>query len=276
MEIVMTLAAGEDIARLEANIAFHLAAGVTKVLVGGGEESVPETVVARHGAKVVSVPHELHLPTVAVDDHGADWVLEGSVDEYWWPRADSIATVVETVPGRYGCVQALGRTFVATAVPGEPFFEGAVHRVAYRAGAHDPSSPWAPFRRFAVRAGGIRRHEVQAIFRFWYPFEVLRVPSQGEATPLNPSEAFVEDTRLRDALRALTSGHSPTFARPDAADDAEFALEVEALGDADLIALREQADRLAARLAAIERSPLLAVELRGRRLMRPVLRRVRR
>jgi hypothetical protein len=79
--------------------------------------------------------------------------------------------------------------------------------------------------------------------------------------------SLVIDTRLRDALSALrtdttrefglpVSGENRlSFPRPSVVDDAAYAVDVAALGEADVVRVQRHLDTLEARLRAMERSP---------------------
>jgi hypothetical protein len=76
---------------------------------------------------------------------------------------------------------------------------------------------------------------------------------------------LVLDTRLRDALRALNDGKQLVFPRPTVVDEAAYAVDVAALGEADLVRLQRRLDTLEQRLLTIERRPSVRIEnkLRG-------------
>lgn len=91
---------------------------------------------------------------------------------------------------------------------------------------------------------------------------------------------FVEDTRLRDALRTLAGvdrlAQRPTFAgqtplsfeRPSVVDDALFAVEAAVIGEADEVRLRRQVDELDRRLQKLESFVGVRIESRLRGLLR--------
>lgn len=63
---------------------------------------------------------------------------------------------------------------------------------------------------------------------------------------------LVVDTRLRDALRAISAGRAPVFPVPTLVDEARYAVEAAALGEADVIRLQRRLDELEGRLGAVE------------------------
>jgi hypothetical protein len=130
------------------------------------------------------------MARLAATDHGADWVINSDVDEFWWPRGGSFPEVLGELPGRYGVVQSLVRHFPPTLSDEGPFHERLVHRLAAQAPINDPLSPWRPFRKVVHRAhpdaivieGG---HEVRGVdlqpLRGWYPIECLHFPMRSRA-----------------------------------------------------------------------------------------------
>jgi hypothetical protein len=76
---------------------------------------------------------------------------------------------------------------------------------------------------------------------------------------------LVLDTRLRDAVRTLNEGKPLVFPRPTVVDEAAYAVDVAALGEADLVRLQRRLDTLEQRLLTIERRPSVRIErkLRG-------------
>ncbi len=67
------------------------------------------------------------------------------------------------------------------------------------------------------------------------------------------SGRLVVDTRLRDALRQIESGSGPlVFETPTLVDEATYAVEAAALGEADVVRLQRRLDELEHRLATVE------------------------
>ena len=66
---------------------------------------------------------------------------------------------------------------------------------------------------------------------------------------------LVVDTRLRDALRRLEAGGGPLeFETPSLVDEATYAVEAAALGEADVVRLQRRLDQLEHRLRSVELS----------------------
>ena len=84
---------------------------------------------------------------------------------------------------------------------------------------------------------------------------------------------LVVDTRLRDALRALREGEELTFPKPTVVDEAAYAVDVAALGEADVVRLQRRLDALEQRLLTLERRPLVRVDRKLRGAAKKLLRR---
>jgi len=84
---------------------------------------------------------------------------------------------------------------------------------------------------------------------------------------------LVIDTRLRDALRTLRDAKTLTFPRPTVVDEAAYAVDVAALGEADVVRLQRRLDTLEQRLQSVERRPGVRIERTLRRAAKKVLRR---
>jgi hypothetical protein len=101
--------------------------------------------------------------------------------------------------------------------------------------------------------------------------------------------SLVIDTRLRDALRSLRveqedgsgrefripleSEENLVFPRPSVVDEAAYAVDVAALGEADLVRLQRRLDMLEQRLVPLERSPSIRAYRSLRRAAKKILRR---
>ena len=125
------------------------------------------------------------MARLAASEHGADWVLHGDGDEFWWPRGGSIADVLAVVPARYGVVRAAWHHFAPRPEDGRHFAERMVALVSSDAAHTRQTDPFHAQVKIAHRArpgvtvtqGG---HDVEGpgldVLRSWYPFEVLHFP----------------------------------------------------------------------------------------------------
>ena len=166
----MTLLVRDERDIVEEHLAFHLAAGVDEVIVTDhASTDGTEEVLARYErdgrVRVLREPDGpfrqrewvTHMARLAATEHGADWVVNGDADEFWWPRGGSLQEVLAAVPRRYGIVQSLVRHFVPVADDGRPFQERMTYRLRPTAPVNDPASPWRPYRKVVHRASPGRR-----------------------------------------------------------------------------------------------------------------------
>jgi len=194
----MTLVVRDERDIIEQHVAFHRAAGVDAMIVTDhASTDGTEEVLARHERDgYVTLIREPEGPfrqrdwvtrmaRLAATEHGADWVINGDADEFWWPHGGSLNAVLAAVPRRYGTVQSLVRHFVPVADDERPFQERMTYRLRPTAPVNDPASPWRPYRKVVHRAsadvelveGGhaVRSEKLQPL-RGWYPIECLHFP----------------------------------------------------------------------------------------------------
>jgi hypothetical protein len=342
MKLVLTLLARDEADIVDAQIKFHLNAGVDFVIATDNLSEDGTTEILESYAK----SGQLHLiredseylkqaewitrmGRLAATDFGADWVIHSDADEFWWPRGDSLKDVLASIPKRYGIVRALLRHFVPRPDDGVTFGERMIVRMSTSAPINDPRSLFRPNLKVVHRAdpsvnvsiGAQRLIDSPLVpLRGWYPIEFFHFPVRsleqcerkyahqqtgpGE-TPspyydrvraliddgrlddvygsLVVDDAALErgleegtlviDTRLRDALRTLSEGNPLTFPRPTVVDEAAYAVDVAALGEADVVRLQRRLDALEQRLITIERRPSVRIENKLRGAAKKLLRR---
>jgi hypothetical protein len=291
VKLVQTLAARADPDATDAQIAFHLNAGVDFVIA-----TVPET----HSAAAILERYErdgylrvlrgetdaearTRMARLAATEYSADWVINSDADEFWWPRGESLKDVLAPIPPRYTIVQALRRALVPEPGADDSFGE----RLTARRASEDspPPSPWSLLRpihradpEVVVQADGSVQVARPVPLRSWYPVEVFHIAERNGTQ----SGSLVEDTRLRDALRTLREGVTDgsyalpsagtaalSFRTPDIVDDAAYAVECAAVGEVDLPRLEEYVTELEQRVGWLE-------QRFWPRLLRSVSRRVNR
>jgi hypothetical protein len=74
-------------------------------------------------------------------------------------------------------------------------------------------------------------------------------------------------------LRRLREEKPLAFPRPTVVDEAAYAVDVAALGEADVVRLQRRLDTLEQRLVTLERRPLVRIDRRLRRVAKTLLRR---
>jgi hypothetical protein len=342
MKLVMTLLARDEADIVDAQIDYHLNAGVdfviaTDNLSEDGTTDILESyantgqlhLIREDGEYLRQADWITRMGQLAATEFGADWVIHSDADEFWWPRGDSLKDVLASIPTRYGIVGALLRHFVPRPGDESPFAERMTVRISSSAPINDPRSLFRPNLKIIHRAdpnvdvsiGAQRLLDSPLVpLRGWYPIEFFHFPvrsleqcerkyahqqtgpgqtpspyydrvrsliAEGRLEELYESlvvdddalerglseGSLVEDARLRDALRTLREGQRLTFPRPTVVDEAAYAVDVAALGEADVVRLQRRLDTLEQRLLTVERRPLLRVDRTLRGAAKKLLRR---
>ena len=246
MKVVMTLLVRDEADVVDAQLAYHLHAGVDEVIAmdnasTDGTTEILERYERTGRLRLIREPSDemrqdewvTRMARLAAAEHGADWVLHADADEFWWPRGGSVKEVLATVPQRYGVVRGCWRHFLPRPDDGAFFAERMADAYeAYRAGRLDD---------------------------FYAP---LVVDDEELAAGLADG-TYALDTRLRDTLRTLglgAAGEPPTRApatqRSAVEEAALFAAEYTSLGEADLGGFYgARVDELEARLGRLEEGP---------------------
>jgi Glycosyl transferase family 2 len=203
MKLVLTVLARDEADVIDAQIAFHLNAGVDFVIATDNASQDGTTEIlesyAREGClHLIREPAEglrqaewvTRMARLAATEHGADWVINTDADEFWWPRGGSLKEMLEAVAPRYGIVQAFWRSFVPRPDDEEFFAERMTARLSQRAPINDPTSVYRPVIKVAHRADpqvtvGRGNHALVDSpllpLTTWYPVEVLHFPLRSRA-----------------------------------------------------------------------------------------------
>ena len=202
MKLALTLLAKNEADVIDANIAYHLGAGVDLVVAtdNGSTDGTLE-ILERYESE--GVLHLIREPSTdfrqgewvtrmarLAADRGADWVINADADEFWWPRAGNLKEVLERLPERYGIVHGVWRPFVARPDDGSHFAERMTVRLSMQAAINDPTNPFRPARKAMHRAHPNVRvrdgnHDVEGTplvkLQGWYPLEVFHLPLRSRA-----------------------------------------------------------------------------------------------
>jgi hypothetical protein len=229
----MTLLARDEADLIDAQIAFHLHAGVDYV-VATDNRSRDGTIEILERYERAGVLHLLRedgddmrqdewvtrMARMAATEFGADWVVNADADEFWWPRAGSLKHVFATVPERYGILRGCWRHFLPRPDDGSFFAERMTVRLATPTSPGDKRTIFHAHQKVAHRADpGVLieagNHDAVGAglepIRAWHPIEVLhfsfRSPAQlalkarGGWLRNDDYEPTVHQLLLDDALR---------------------------------------------------------------------------
>jgi Glycosyl transferase family 2 len=342
MKLIMTLLARDEADIVNAQLEFHLNAGVDFVVATDnrsqdGTTDILESyardghlhLIREDGEYLRQAEWITRMGRLAATDFGADWIIHSDADEFWWPRGESLKDVLASIPSRYGIVRALLRHFVPRPDGEGSFADRMTVRTSTSAPINDPRSLFRPNLKIAHRAdptvnvsiGAQRLIDSQFLpLRGWYPIEFFHFPvrsleqcerkyrHQQIAEGQTPSPYYdrvrtflqegrvaefyeslvvddealerglrdgslVLDSRLRDALHTLDAGGRLAFPRPTVVDEAAYAVDVAALGEADVVRLQRRLDTLEQRLQTLERRPSVRIDRKLRRTAKKLLRR---
>ncbi|HXF98347.1 MAG TPA: glycosyltransferase family 2 protein [Gaiellaceae bacterium] len=251
MRLVMTLLARDEADVVDAQLAYHLAAGVDFVVATDnrsrdGTTEVLERyaqegrlhLIREEGDDLRQSEWVTRMARLAATDFGADWVLNADADEFWWPQAASLKEILEAVPARFGVVRGAWRNFVPR--PGGGFFAERM-TVRFCRPTFEDHPLGTHFKSVHRAAPDVRvgrgNHEAFAPglhpLRGWYPIEILHFPvrsleqclrkyvTQFEALERNREKGI--PAHMAEAYRAWRAGRLEEFYAPLVVDDAALA-----------------------------------------------------
>jgi glycosyltransferase involved in cell wall biosynthesis len=191
----MTLLARNEADIVDAQLAFHLNAGVDYVVAidNGSDDGTTEILqsYARDGHLHLTRDERDYeqgkwvsgMARRAATEFGADWVINSDADEFWWPRGGSLKDVFAAVPRRYGVVRGMWRHFAPRPFGDELFAERMTVRVTNP--GVDDNSPYSARFKTAHRADPAvtvleGNHRVDGAhvrpIPGWYPIDILHFP----------------------------------------------------------------------------------------------------
>ena len=191
----MTVLARDEADIVDAQLAYHLHAGVDHVIAtdNASSDGTTEILERYERAGCLQLLREsaddmrqdewvTRMARLAAAEHGADWVIHSDADEFWWPRGGSLKAVLATVPARYGVVRGCWRHFLPRPDDGAFFAERMTVRLATPAHPGDKETIFHAHQKVAHRAHPdveIERGNHDAVaaglepLRAWHPLEVL-------------------------------------------------------------------------------------------------------
>ena len=249
MKLVMTLLARDEADIVDAQIAFHLNAGVDLVVATDNRSHDGTTEILERYARegrlhLIREPGDdlrqsewvTRMARLASVELGADWILNTDADEFWWPRGGDFRALFGTIPDRFGVVRGAWRNFVPRPDDHRFFAERLTARLCRPSfHSHPLSTHFKSAHRGAtdVRVGR-GNHEAfgQGLVpvRGWFPIEILHFPvrslehcmrkyvTQFVALERNAEKGIPD--HMADAHRAYRAGSLEAFYEPLVVDDA--------------------------------------------------------
>jgi hypothetical protein len=197
VKLVQTLVVRDEADIVDAQISYHLNAGVDFVIATDHESRDGTTEILESYARdgllrriaVSGAMHDgawrTHMSRLAATEHGADWVISTDADEFWMPRRAGLKDTLAAIPLPYGIVFGLSRHFVPRPDDEKFFAERMTVRVSPLVAINDPTSPYRPHLKAAHRADPAvtvshGSHSAssatwQALHN-WHPADVLHFP----------------------------------------------------------------------------------------------------
>jgi glycosyl transferase family 2 len=144
--VVMALKVRDEEDVIEAVLRYHRAQGVDFFIVtdNASTDRTPKILgrwVEAGLARVIEEPSpELRergagwvtrMARLAASEHGADWVVHGDADEFWWPLEGTVKEALGSVPARFGVVLGPRVEFVPRPDGPGDFLDRLVYREAH-------------------------------------------------------------------------------------------------------------------------------------------------
>jgi hypothetical protein len=230
VKLVMTLLARDEVDIVDAQLAFHLNAGVDFVVAtdNGSTDGTTEILEGYERAGVLHLIREpgdamlqsqwvTRMARLAASDFGADWVINTDADEFWWPRSGSLKEVLAVVPERFGVVRAAWRHFLPRPDAEDDALERMTVRLRRPAFPGDKATIYHAHQKVAHRARADvmvedGNHDATAPaglapLRGWYPVELFhlsfRSRAQFEQKALRAYEAWLANPQVEPSLHQV-------------------------------------------------------------------------
>ncbi len=261
MKIAMTLLARDEADVVDAQIAYHLDAGVDVVVAtdNRSEDATTEILeryvreghlhlIREPGDDLRQTEWVTRMARLAASDLGADWVINTDADEFWHPIGGDFHALFAAIPQSFGVIRGAWRNFVPRPDDDRVFAERMTVRFC-RPGFH--AHPMSTHFKSAHRARpdvrvGRGNHEAFAVglvpLRGWHPIEILHFPvrsyeqcirkyvTQFVALERNAEKGIPE--HMAAAYRAYQAGRLEDFYRPLVIDDERLSV---GLADGQLV-----------------------------------------
>jgi hypothetical protein len=223
--LAQTLVVRDEADVVDAQLAYHLAAGVDVVVATDHQSEDGTTAILeayerqgvlrllRESGPVREDVWRTEMARLAARELGADWVINTDADEFWIPRRGTLKETFAAVPEAFGAVHAVSRHFVPRPDAAAPFDERMTLRFTADAALNDPMSPYRPHGKVAHRGNpavvvhhGAHRVDGLAALHGWHAFDVLHFPYRSrEQYERKTVRRARGDSRLGQYVRGLNA-----------------------------------------------------------------------
>ena len=256
MKLVMTLLVRDEVDIVDAQIAFHLNAGVDLVIATDNRSADGTTeileryaseghlhLVREDGDDLRQSEWVTRMARLAATEFAADWVFNADADEFWCARGGSFRELFAAIPARFGVVRGAWRNFVPRPDDDRFFAERMTARLS--APSFHPHPLSTHFKSAHRSAADVRigrgNHEAfgegLVPIRGWYPIEILHFPVRSlEQCRRKYVTQFIALDRnaekgipghMAEAYRAYRAGALDAFYEPLVVDDEALRHEAE-------------------------------------------------
>ncbi len=244
MKLVLTLLVRDEADVVDAQIAFHLNAGVDFVVATDhtSQDGTTEILERYAQAGYLHLIREAgdgfrqsewvtRMARLAATDFGADWVINSDADEFWWPRAGDLKEILALTSPRFGILRAPIRHFFLRVSDGFFFPERMIVRPLLSAPVNEPENPLRPNTHILHRGdpGAVVTSGNHALVGSslvpldgWYPVEVLHFPLRSLEQCRRKYANWIDvrgGKEYPDAFEAHARGMLEEFIREKVLDD---------------------------------------------------------
>jgi hypothetical protein len=256
VKLVMTLLVRDEADIVDAQIAFHLDAGIDYVVATDNRSQDGTTeileryeregrlhLIREPGDDLRQTEWVTRMARLAATEFDADWILNTDADEFWLPRGGDFRALFAAVPERFGVLRGAWRNFVPRPDDDRFFAERMTARLCEPDFHPHPLSIHFKSAHRGVPDVRVGRGNHEAFgsglvaLRGWYPIEILHFPVRSLAHCLRKYVTqFVALERnaekgipghMADAYRAYRAGELEAFYAPLVVDDTALARGLE-------------------------------------------------
>ncbi len=142
MKLVLTLLVRDEEDVIRHNLLYHLDRGVDFIIATDNLslDATPDILAdfVRQGVlKLIREEEDTYaqsrwvsrMARLAKTEYGADWVINGDADEFWWPTQGDLRDVVASIPEKFGVIMAPRHNFCPVVGDASPWYERMVYRM---------------------------------------------------------------------------------------------------------------------------------------------------